>query len=334
MIRTYIRERMSWFLLVLLLQSLLILIAYLDPEIPFTSILYINFLSTIIFIIFVLYRYNKETIYFKSLEDWEHSLDLTSIVDAKSPFEKIIENSVINQTERLKQEATSHSVMIEQEKDELLSWIHEIKTPLTAMHLMIDRIGDPSMKSQLTHEWLRIHLLLDQQLHQKRITFIENDLHIEKVNLKDLLFRELKTIQSWCIQKGIGFEVQLEEKEVLSDGKWLAYILRQLLTNAVKYSASSEIIIRSFQKNMQTILEVQDFGQGIAAKDIHRVFEKGFTSTAKYKDNTATGLGLYLANKAAQPLLIEINVKSTPGEGTTFSLHFPKTNEFLHITGM
>ena len=73
---------------------------------------------------------------------------------------------------------------LEQEKDELLSWIHEVKTPLTAMHLMIDRLDDETMKTHLTYEWLRIHLLLDQQLHQKRIPFIENDLYIENIDLE------------------------------------------------------------------------------------------------------------------------------------------------------
>ena len=83
---------------------------------------------------------------------------------------------------------------LEQEKDELLSWIHEVKTPLTAMHLMIDRMDDEKLKSHLTYEWLRIHLLLDQQLHQKRIPFIENDLYIENIRFENLIiFDEIKT---------------------------------------------------------------------------------------------------------------------------------------------
>ena len=90
---------------------------------------------------------------------------------------------------------------LEEEKDDLLSWIHEVKTPLTAMHLMIERLDDETMKAQLTYEWLRIHLLLDQQLHQKRIPFMENDLYIEQTDLKVLIFREIKALQSWCIAK-------------------------------------------------------------------------------------------------------------------------------------
>ena len=97
--------------------------------------------------------------------------------------------------------------------------------------------------------------------------------------------------------------------------------LRQLLTNAIKYSASSDIILKSYQCNEQTVLEVQDFGRGIDAKDLPRVFDKGFTSTTKNRDNNATGMGLYLAQKAAVTLLIQIEIKSQIGKGTNGNLN-------------
>lgn len=216
----------------------------------------------------------------------------------------------------------------------MLSWIHEVKTPLTAMHLMIDRLSDPSLKKEMTYEWLRIHLLLDQQLHQKRIPFMENDLYIEHTELESLIFMEIKNLQSWCIKKGIGFDVQLEIKEVLTDAKWLSFIIRQLLTNAVKYSEKADILIRSWHCNGQIVLEVIDKGRGIDSRDLPRIFEKGFTSTAHHQDKAATGMGLYLVSKAAKPLLIHVEAESELGKGSTFRLTFPKSNDFVRITGM
>lgn len=334
MIKRYLLERSSWILLFLFLQFLVISVTFLDSAIPLSAMLYIVFLSILTFTIFLVVRYFQETRFYKNLEKWDIKLDVSEITDAKSPFEKLIIDCVTNQTEWLKQEAARNRLALEQEKDELLAWIHEIKTPLTAINLMIDRIGDKKMKADLNYEWLRIHLLLDQQLHQKRIPFMENDLYIENTQLKPLIFHEIKTLQSWCIQKGIGFDVELEVTEVLTDAKWAAFIIRQLLTNAVKYSDASDIIIHSYQKEQQTILEIQDFGRGIDPKDLPRIFEKGFTSTAMHHDHKATGMGLYLAKKAALPLLIHIEVSSKWGEGTTFTLTFPKRNEFVHITGM
>ncbi|MTT31113.1 sensor histidine kinase [Terrilactibacillus sp. BCM23-1] len=334
MIRKFLIERCSWIFLFLFMMLLIIFISYIDSAIPLGPVLYIAFLFAIIFPIFITIRYHKETKFYKNLEEWDTHLDLTSLATAESPFEKIIEESITNQTNLLKKEASKNRLTLEQEKDELLSWIHEVKTPLTAMHLMIERLDDEIMKAQLTHEWLRIHLLLDQKLHQNRILFIENDLYIEKIDVKALIFKELKALQSWCIQKGIGFDVYLEVTEVYSDGKWLAFIIRQLLTNSVKYSEASDIIIKTFQQNDQTTLEIKDFGRGIDPKDLPRIFDKGFTSTSRHQDNVATGMGLYLAKKAAQPLLLHIDVMSKPETGTTFTLTFPKRNKFHHIASV
>ncbi|MDV7767154.1 sensor histidine kinase [Peribacillus sp. CSMR9] len=334
MIRKYFLERFSWITFYILLHLFIIFVAFLDSAIPLKPILYIVFLSLIMFSIFLIFRYKKETYFYKSLEAREDSLDISNIPEPESPFEKIIENSIINQTEILKQSAAIGQMTLEQEKDDLLSWIHEVKTPLTAMHLMIDRLDDELLKSHLTYEWLRIHLLLDQQLHQRRILFIENDLYIENTDLETIIFDEIKTLQSWCIQKGIGFDIQLDVTEVLSDAKWLAFIMRQLLTNSIKYSENSDITIYSHEQAEQTILELKDSGRGIDPKDIPRIFDKGFTSTTNHRDHAATGMGLYLTKKAAESLFISIAVKSKLGTGTTITLTFPKRNDFVNITSM
>lgn len=334
MIKKFLVERKSWILLIIVLEALVLFVSFLDSSIPFASLLYIVFLSMLIFSVFLVTRYHKETKFYKNLADWENHLDLTGLANPETPFEKIISDSVSIQTDHLKQEASQNLLALEQEKDELLAWIHEVKTPLTAMALMIDRLDEDKAKASLTYEWLRIHHLLDQQLHQRRIPFMENDLYIEKTDLQHLIFKEIKTLQSWCMQKGIGFEVDLEVEEVLTDAKWLAFIIRQLLTNAVKYSSEADIIIKSYLKDGQAALEIQDFGRGIAPHDLPRIFDKGFTSTSVHQESAATGMGLFLAKKAAQPLLIQINVQSMLGEGTTFSLTFPKRNDFVHINSV
>ncbi|MCP3027123.1 sensor histidine kinase [Halobacillus sp. A5] len=335
MIGTFLKERRSWILLFLLLQLLVLFIAYLDASMPITSILYYVFLSSVIFLVFLAFRFHRETKFFKELKERSHDLDVTSVPDPERPFETIVEQNIIEPIQQLKQEAATHTGRLEQEKDELLAWIHEVKTPLTAMHLIIDRMEDQKLKAQLTHEWLRVHLLLDQQLHEKRIPFIENDLYVEKVELEPLLFHEINTLRTWCMEKGVGFDVDLDVPTVLSDAKWLSFILRQLLTNAVKYSSKgSEITIAGCRQNEQTTLSVTDSGRGIDTRDQPRIFDKGFTSTSQHQDNAATGMGLYLAKKAASPLKISLDVQSKPGHGSTFTLTFPKTNDFNKIQGV
>ncbi|GIQ69160.1 sensor histidine kinase [Xylanibacillus composti] len=334
MIRAYLKERRSWIVMMLALQGLGLFIAAVDPMIPVLSMLYVAFLSTLLFVIFLVFRYYKETRFYKSLLQREHNLDMTTIADASSPLERIVAESLTGEIEQLRQDAAMNRLLLEQEKDELLAWIHEVKTPLTAMRLMMDRMQHDPVKAQLHVEWLRLHHLLDQQLHQKRLPFMENDLYIDAVNLEDIVVQEIKTLQAWCIQKGLGFDIQLAVTEVLSDAKWLSFILRQLLSNAVKYSEQADITILSEQRRQHTVLLIRDAGMGIDPKDLPRIFDKGFTSTTEHQNGAATGMGLYLAKKAAQSLHIAIDAASTPGEGTTFTLTFPKRNEFVTTQSM
>lgn len=334
MIRKFLVERRSWLLLLFVLQLLVVFVVFIDSSIPLLSILYITLLSLMICAIFLIVRYYRETRFYKGVAEWNPASGLTAFKDADSPFEQIVEEAVNQQTERYKREASRHLLQLEQEKDELLSWIHEVKTPLTAMQLMIDRMQDERLKAQLKYEWLRIHHLLDQQLHQRRIPFMKNDLYVEETELEPVVHTEIKELRSWCIQKGIGFEVSLAAGPVLTDAKWLGFILRQLLTNAVKYSEGSDIEVNSREANGHVVMSVKDFGRGIDSKDLPRIFDRGFTSTTAHRESAATGMGLYLAQKAAESLLIRIEAESLLGQGSTFRLIFPVPNDFARMTGM
>ncbi|MBH5319918.1 sensor histidine kinase [Paenibacillus sp. GSMTC-2017] len=334
MIKKYIIERRSWILLFIFIQLLVLFVSFVDSAIPLASMLYVFFLSIIVFVVFLVIRYDKETKFYKSLEEHADNLDVSRMSMPDRPFEQMIETYITEQVQLLKQTSSQNRMILEQEKDDLLSWIHEVKTPLTAMRLMIDRLDNETIKANLTFEWLRIHLLLDQQLHQRRIPYIENDLFIEQTDLEAVIFSEIKTLQSWCIQKGLGFDIQLESTAVISDAKWVAFIIRQLLTNAVKYSESSDITITSYEQDGGINLKVQDCGRGIDARDLPRIFDKGFTSTTMHRDTAATGMGLYLAKKAAESLSINIHVESALGVGTAVTLVFPQKNEFVRITSV
>ncbi|MCA0987541.1 sensor histidine kinase [Guptibacillus algicola] len=334
MVKAFLIERSSWIMLFVSLQLLLLLISYLDASIALTSMTYVVFLSTLIMTVFFIIRYRIETAFYRKLRDRENDLELWSLPEANSPFEKVVEQTIALEIEKLQEAISKKQIAIEQEKDDLLSWIHEVKTPLTVMSLMIERLEDKEAKAELTYEWLRIHLLLDQQLHSKRISFIQSDVYIERVDLESTLFGEIKTLRSWCIRKGIGFEIDLEVEEVLSDAKWLAFIMRQLLTNAVKYSNSSDLSITSSISGNQTVLRIRDYGQGIDSQDLPRIFDKGFTSTTRHSDHAATGMGLYLARKVAEALHITLEVQSESGVGTTVTVIFPSANEFESTRGV
>lgn len=334
MIRRYLVERRSWLALLVFLHLLPVFVASVDVTLPFLPVLYITLLSSMVSFLFLAARYQRETAFFRQLAAWDPTCGPASWKVSGSPFERIVAESMTEQTRHYKQEASDHLLLLEQEKDELLAWIHEVKTPLTAMKLAMDRLPDDSTKARLDYEWLRIHHLLDQQLHQRRLPFMQNDLFVEDTALAPIIAQEIKELRSWCMQKGIGFEVTLEVEQVQSDAKWLGFILRQILTNAVKYSESCDIAVKSHEENGHAIVEITDFGRGISPQDLPRIFERGFTSTTEHQDKAATGMGLYLAQKAAETLLIHIEADSVYGNGTTFRLLFPAANEWIRLTGM
>ncbi|SET22728.1 two-component system, OmpR family, bacitracin resistance sensor histidine kinase BceS [Oceanobacillus limi] len=334
MIKKFLIERMSWIIFFIVLQFFIIFIGFMDSTLPVLSLLYIVFLSSIGFILFLIVRYQKETNFYRRLEDWEPLDDVSPIPNSSSPLEAIVEKNLTEQTEHYKREMSQNITHVEQEKDDLLSWIHEIKTPLTAMQLMMERVEQEDLKSQLQYEWLRVHLLLDQQLHQKRMPFLNHDLYIERTNLESVIFQEIKGLKTWCMQRKIGFDVSLHVTHILTDAKWFSFILRQLITNAVKYSEASDIDIESYTKKGLTTLSIRDYGRGIDPRDLQRIFDKGFTSTRHHNDSASTGMGLYLTKKVAESLKIKIEVQSKRDEGTTFTLTFPKKNAFVDITSM
>ncbi len=333
MITKYIAEKRSWLCLLAGMQLLILFVAFVDASIPFLPVLYIVLLNVLVCTLFVFFRYQKETRFYRTMEAWDQVYDLEAFREADSPFEHIVQDAVTLQTERYRRESAANFRLLEEEKDDLLAWIHEVKTPLTAMQLMIERLPDETLQNQMMYEWLRIHHLLDQQLHQKRIPFMQNDLFIEHTALEPILNKEIRGLRTWCIPKGIGFDVELEAEEVLTDGKWLGFMLRQLLTNAVKYSEASDIVIQSREQDGHVVLMIKDEGKGISPKDLPRIFDKGFTSVLGRQEGAATGMGLYLTKQVAGPLLISLGVESEPGKGTAFTLTFPRENDFVKTGG-
>ncbi|MEH7600254.1 sensor histidine kinase, partial [Bacillus velezensis] len=134
MIKSFLLERKSWIAMFLLQQAVLLFAAYIDPSIPFFSVLYFVYLSLLVFLVFLLFRYRKETAYYKSLREWDANLDMSYLKAPDSPFESIVEESIEGQTEQLRKSSLHLQAASEHEKDDLMSWIHEVKTPLTAMH--------------------------------------------------------------------------------------------------------------------------------------------------------------------------------------------------------
>ena len=313
----------------------------LDIAFVHISILYINTVNILLFILFLVWRFFVETRYLSKLNvlnQQENQLDMDTLLatfpNGASPFEHLFSETIEEVVLKSREELNAVKVDFSEEYDRTLIWIHEMKTPITAIKLMIDSIENPILQKKMELEWLRIHLLLDQQLHNTRLPSIGKDNMVESVVLQKIVHKEIRELLAWCMEKGIGFDLSGLEVEVLTDQKWLSFIVRQLLSNAVKYSEENAEI-RVFVTRDQAghvLLHVQDDGVGISKADLPRIFERSFTGSTGRLTTASTGMGLYLAKNAAEKLGIVVSVQSEQGVGTTFTLCFPLKNEFLQIS--
>lgn len=308
-----------------------------DTGLAGISIAYVNSVLCVSFIVFLLWRYLVEMY---QLNNFLGNID----IQVDEPHSKSLMLSPFQKTYLTKVEAVFHEkdatlndmkVQLQEDTDDLLAWVHEVKAPLTSMNLIITQLEDVSIRKKLEHEWLRLHLLVDQQLHQTRFASIEKDNYMTEIELRSVVYKEISAMQTWCLGKNIGFDVADLHETVMTDGKWLGFIIRQILSNAIKYSpVNTEILVfTEVDHTGGTLLHIKDEGIGIRKEDLPRIFQKSYTGTAGRESAQSTGMGLYLANNVAMKLGICISVHSEVGEGSTFTLRFPLRNEYVQIAG-
>ena len=207
------------------------------------------------------------------------------------------------------------------------AWVHQIKTPIAVMQMTLQ--GDVTAEHQaLLAELFRIQQYVDMVLSYQRLESESSDLVIRAYDLDAIVREIVGKYLPVCMQKGLRLSYDRSEAgegpvQVLTDEKWLMFIIGQILDNAVKYTAEGAITLSVTKDKM---LRVADTGLGIAPGDLPRIFEKGFTGYNGRTDKTATGLGLYLCRTAAGKLNHRLWCESTPGQGSVFfiDLHTDK----------
>ena len=204
--------------------------------------------------------------------------------------------------------------------DYYTTWVHQIKTPIAVMRMNLQG-EDTEEHRELLAELFRIEQYVDMVLSYIRLGSSQTDFLFQEYDLDAIIKQAVRKYASQFVRCKIRLIYEPVQMTVLTDEKWLLFILEQLLSNAVKYTRKGTVTIAV---SSDKILSVTDTGMGIAPEDLPRIFEKGFTGYHGRMDKKATGLGLYLCKQTAVKLGIGIDVSSTPGKGSTFSLDLHK----------
>ena len=239
-------------------------------------------------------------------------------IDDELPLPRDIEDADYQEIIRLlreqRREAQTHAESEMQAMvDYYTLWAHEIKTPIAAMRLRLQGQDTAEARSLLT-DLSRIERYVEMVLTYLRLEGDGTDYVIREHDLDDILRPVFKRFAGEFITRRLKLDYTPMETRVLTDEKWLAFVVEQVLSNALKYTPEGTISV--CLEAPQTLC-VRDTGIGIAPEDLPRVFEQSYTGLAGRTDRKASGIGLYLCKRVCDNLGHGISIESSPGEGTT-----------------
>ncbi len=233
---------------------------------------------------------------------------------------KMAEKSMLEKIGSVQRERSEYKEYIEQ-------WIHEVKTPITALKLLCENNRSPFTREMLA-ELENINRFTEQALYYARSEHPEKDYCVREINLNDVVHSAIADSKYLLRQNHVTVTVDKMENRVYTDEKWVRFILNQLISNAVKYRTKQPVLhFYSTRKENHVLLSVADNGIGIAQSDISLIFEKGFTGQNGRTVPNATGIGLYLCKRLCDKLGIGLTAHSE-GIGTRMVLSF-QINHFV-----
>ena len=171
---------------------------------------------------------------------------------------------------------------------------------------------------RLTAELFKVEQYVEMLLGYQRLTGPSTDFTLRQCDVNAVMRASARRFAPLFIEKKLRLNYQETTLRALTDEKWLAFVLEQVLSNAVKYTRRGSVTLRADEAAHAVIVE--DTGIGIAPEDLPRVFDHGYTGLNGRKDKRATGLGLYLSRRILDQLGHTISIASEPGRGTRVTI--------------
>ena len=237
------------------------------------------------------------------------------------------ENPLEEQYQALLEEVFRYKCRLESEYDNRYSemmdyytmWVHQIKTPIAAMHLLLQSEEIPD-KGELEEQLFKTEEYVGMVLQYLRVGGMAADLKFRQYSLDGIVRQAVRKYSKSFIRKHLRMNYQELDCIVVTDEKWLLFVIEQILSNAVKYTASKGRVSVYMDRSRPKTLVIEDTGIGISQEDLPRIFEKGFTGYNGRRDKKSTGLGLYLCKTITDKLNHKITITSVEGEGTRVAL--------------
>ena len=259
-----------------------------------------------------------------------------SRMDAPSNEADALQQEIMHSLNRMRIDAeTANQKTLEEMTDYYTMWAHQIKTPIFALRLLLQE--NPTVNKEALTELFKIEQYVEMVLGYLRTEDMSSDLKLSRCALDSIIREQIHKYAGIFISKKLSLTYEGISENVLTDEKWLGFVIGQILSNALKYTRTGGIEIWledergnrvSENPNLKqntapgicntapATLVIADSGIGIQPEDLPRIFEKGYTGVNGREDNRATGIGLYLSRKILRKLGHEITVDSQVDKGT------------------
>ena len=302
-----------------------VFLIFMEVEIPAVAVV------EAIFVLGVLGQFfydcvQKKRYYDELAETWndlEEKSYLCEVIDPPYFYDGKLMYQIIKQSGKYLNDviAAQHKEMLDY-KEYIQTWAHEIKTPIAVQELIIENNRNP-VTSSLEEEAHKITAYVEQMMYYTKSGSLESDYIIQPVGLKKLVMEVIRKHSKMMVGAGVIPKLENLDYEVLTDPKWMEFILGQIVMNSVKYCDPKKkpyILFRAVMEDKSIILSIADNGIGIPKGDISRVFRKGFTGENGRVYKKSTGMGLYLCKDLCEKMQVPLEISSTQGEGTKLSL--------------
>ena len=343
-VKSFIKRNAEWLILAVVMLCMHVFYLFLIGR-PQDDLIYAGILDLFIiaFAACIAYiRYYRKVRYLKDMlqQPFSGEMKLPETEDVTEELlGQLAENANIERQLTLNTAARQQSEM----KDYYARWVHQIKTPIAGFQLLLqmerseldeaeslEKISEELYLKQLQNvtdmeeELFRIEEYVEMALQYQRLNSTSNDYMLKRVSLDTVIREVIHKYAKIMIRRKIRMHYEKTDAMVISDEKWLVFVLEQLVSNAVKYTPEGEITVSVLEEPQQIWLEIRDTGIGIRSEDVPRVFEKGYTGFNGHEDKRSTGIGLYLCREVLQKLGHTIQIQSEMGEGTMVKVGFSK----------
>ncbi len=330
LIRIYLAQFKGPFGLFLLFCGIFGAVFYLY-RLPVEAVLYGLALCSVLSLIIVVINYRRFAKEYRMLERilselWTEPAGfyLEELPAAHSVREKEYQRLIFMLCEKMKRMNGEFESAKGDMTDYYTMWVHQIKTPISAMRLLLQtgEEGEEEMArkdGELAEQLFKIEEYVNMVLQYLRLDG-GSDLILNMCSLDDIVRQAVRKYAGMFVRRRLSLSYEPLDCRVLTDEKWLVFVIEQILSNAIKYTRQGGISIYMEEGENKTLV-ISDTGIGIAPEDQPRIFEKGFTGYNGHSDKKSTGIGLYLCSRILNRLSHTVSVESEPGKGTRIRIN-------------